>query len=84
MKNIIFSKTEQKHFAENILLTDLARDIEDKFYKSVKRRLIKLLDACLTKDDIEELKNSLRPYPDCATKVFLFHAIIIKEKTIKN
>lgn len=84
MNNLIFSKTEQKQFAENILLRDLARAIEDKYYKSVQKRITKLLDECVSKNDIEKLKNSLRQYPDCATKVFLFREIILKEQTIKN
>ncbi|MGI9582670.1 hypothetical protein ACR1PO_15855 [Chryseobacterium sp. RRHN12] len=81
---IKFTKLELERFKERDILMNLARGIEDKYYKAVEKRVIKALKLCKCIEDIERIKNSLRPYPDCATKVFLFRAIILREERIKS
>lgn len=79
-----FTKTELKQFNEQILLHDLMKQIEDKFYKSVSKRVLKSLENCNTWEDVQKIKESLRPYPQCPSKVYLFHSIILKEDSLKN
>lgn len=79
---IKFTKNELIKFKEKELLYNLQRDIEDKFYKSINKRVEKALELAVNLDDIMEIKESLRAYPESVTKVYLFGKIITREKEL--